>query len=92
MLTADSDISSPGMPPSPAHTRSHGKAKKTKDSEPIYKGDGVVYLPGDINGLSKKLHLLAKHLQEPQLKKAFEDTCGIDINALIGGSGIGLKR
>ena len=35
--------------PSPAHTRSHGKAKKTKDREPFYKGFGVVYLPGDIN-------------------------------------------
>ena len=25
----------------------------------FYKGYGVVYLPGDINGLAKKLHLLA---------------------------------
>ena len=57
MLTSDSDIPSPA--PSPARTRSHGKAKKTKDSEPIYKGYGVVYLPGDINGLTKKFHLLA---------------------------------
>ena len=48
-----SDISSP------AHTRSYGKAKKTKDREPFYKGYGVVYLPGDISGLAKKLHLLA---------------------------------
>ena len=52
ILTSDSDILSPGTPgpsiPSPAHTRSHGKAKKTKDREPFYKkGDGVVYLPGD---------------------------------------------
>ena len=36
MLTSDSDISSPGMPPSPAHTRFHGEAKKTKDREPFY--------------------------------------------------------
>ena len=43
-----SDISSPG------------KAKKTKkDREPFYKGYGVMYLPGDINGLARKLHLLA---------------------------------
>ena len=27
--------------------------------EPFYKGFGVVFLPGDINGLVKKLHLLA---------------------------------
>ena len=46
----------------PTHTRSDGKAKKTKDGEAFYKGwkgDGVVYLPGDINGLAKKLQLLA---------------------------------
>ena len=45
-----SDISSPGtsdIPPSPAHKRSYGKAKKTKDREPFYKGYGVVYLPGE---------------------------------------------
>ena len=41
---------------SPAHTRSYGKAKKTKDREPFYKGYGVVYLLGYINGLT---HLLA---------------------------------
>ena len=49
-------------PPSPAHTRSYGKARKTKDREAFYKGwkgEGVVYLPGDINGLAKKLQLLA---------------------------------
>ena len=49
-------------PPSPAHTRSCGKARKTKDREAFYKGwkgDGVVYLPGDINGFAKKLQLLA---------------------------------
>ena len=57
-----SDISSPGtsdIPPSPAHTRYYGKAKKSKDRETFYKGYGVVYLPGDISGLTKKLHLLA---------------------------------
>ena len=48
-------------PPSPAHTRSYGKARKTKDRDAFYKGwkgDRVVYLPGDINGLTKKLQLL----------------------------------
>ena len=33
-----------------------------KDREALYKvwnGDGIVYLPGDINGLTKKLQLLA---------------------------------
>ena len=50
----------PDITPSSAHTRSYGKAKKTKkDREHFYKGYGVVYLPGDINGLTKKLHLLA---------------------------------
>ena len=59
---SDSGILSPGMPPpSPIHTRSHGKAKKTKDRKPFYKccnGEGVVYLPGDINELAKKLQSL----------------------------------
>ena len=59
-----SDMLSPDPPgpsiPSPVHTRSYGKAKKSKkDREPFYKGYGVVYHPGDINGLTKKLHLLA---------------------------------
>ena len=69
-----SDISSPGISdsgislsspsiPSSLHTRSYGKARKSKkDREPFYKGYGVVYLPGDINGLTKKLHLLAPEL------------------------------
>ena len=38
-----------------------GKARKTKDRQSFYKGytrDGMVYLPGDINGLTKKLQLL----------------------------------
>ena len=54
-------ILSPGMP-SPAHTRSYGKTRKTKNRGAPYKGyngEGVVYLPGDINGLAKKLQLLA---------------------------------
>ena len=58
------DISEPDLTvlSSPAHTRSYGKAKKEKDSTPFYKGykgEGLVYLPGDINGLTKKLLLLA---------------------------------
>ena len=36
----------------------------------------------------KRVDIRAKHSQEPQLKKAFVDTGGIDINALIDGSGI----
>ena len=58
---ASPGILSPGMP-SPAHTRSYGKPRKTKyRGAPYkgYKGEGVVYLPGDINGLTKKLQLLA---------------------------------
>ena len=58
-----SELLAPGIPPpSPARTCSYGKIKKTKDREPFYKfskGEGVVYLPGDINGLAKKLQLLA---------------------------------
>ena len=54
------DTPGPSIPPSTLHTRSYGKAKKTKkDREPFYKGYGVLYFPGDINGLAKNLHLLA---------------------------------
>ena len=36
----------------------------------------------------KRVDIDAKYSQEPQLKKAFVDTGGIDINALIDGSDI----
>ena len=36
----------------------------------------------------KRLDINVKHSQEPQLKNAFVATGGIDINALIDGSGI----
>ena len=39
----------------------------------------------------KRIDIDVKNSQEPQLKKAFVDTGGININALIDGSGIGLK-
>ena len=58
IMSSDSGMS-PG--PSPAHTRSYGKTRKTKDRGAPYKGwkgVGVVYLPGDINGLARKLQLL----------------------------------
>ena len=51
LMSSDSSIMAPG--PSPARTRYYGKARKTKDRGAFYKswkGDGVVYLPGDING------------------------------------------
>ena len=60
IMSSDSGIMSPGS--SPAHTRSYGKARKTKFRGAFYKGwkgEGVVFLPGDINGLAKKLQLLA---------------------------------
>ena len=42
----------------------------------------------------QRVDIDAKHSQEPQSKKAFVDTGGIDINALIDGSGncIGLTK
>ena len=60
IMSSDSGITSPG--PLPAHTLSYGKTRKTKDRGAPYKGwkgQGVVYLPGDIYGLAKKLQLLA---------------------------------
>ena len=53
---------SPSPESSPLHTRSYGKARKMKDGGRFYKDfkcEGVVYLPGDINGLARKLQLLA---------------------------------
>ena len=38
----------------------------------------------------KRVDIDVKYSQEPQLKKAFVDTCGIDINALVDGFGIAL--
>ena len=67
ILTSDSDLLSPDPSiPSPVQSRSCGKSKKTKDREPFYKVYGVVYLPGDINGVTKKLHLLAAEFFAPQ--------------------------
>ena len=59
ILSSDSGIPSSGSSiPSSLHTHSYGKCRKTKkDRERFDKGYGVVYLPGYINGLTKKLHL-----------------------------------
>ena len=100
---------SPGISHTPPP--SGGKArKKGKTREPFYKVYGVVYLPGDIKGLTDKLHLLLAEFfagnttvrnelektvagsLQPQLKKASIETGGIDINALIDGSGIVLDQ
>ena len=57
---SSSAILSPAiMSPVPSPHRTHGKSKKTKFRGAPYKGEGVVYLPGDINELAKKLQLLA---------------------------------
>ena len=60
------------VPPSPAYNRSHGTAKKPKNRDPFYKGYGVVYLPGDINGLTRKLHLLAAEFLEGNTTVSYE--------------------
>ena len=66
---------SPDIRPSPAHTRSYGKSKKTKDREPFYKdykGEGVVYLPGDINGLLAAEFFAGNTTIRNELVKAFD--------------------
>ena len=63
LMSSDSGIMSPD--PSPSHTRFHGKARKRKDRGTFYKGykgEGVLYLPGDLNGLAWKLQLLTAEL------------------------------
>ena len=49
---------SPGISPTPPPSRGGKTRKKRKTREPFYKGYGVVYLPGDIKGITDKLHLL----------------------------------
>ena len=45
--------------PLAAPSPSAGKTrKKRRTKEPFYKGYGVVYIPGDIKGLTDKLYLL----------------------------------
>ena len=44
----------------------------------------------DVAKKRKRVDIDVKRSQKPQLKKAFVDTGGIDINALIDGSGIAL--
>ena len=46
---------------------------------------------GDAAKMRKRVDTDAKHSQGSQLKKAFVDAGGIDINALIDGSGIVLE-
>ena len=46
----------------------------------------------DVAKKRKRVDIDVKHSQEPQLKKAFVSTGGIDINALIDGSGIVLAN
>ena len=48
----------------------------------------VVSTIADAAKKRKRVDIKVKHSQEPQLKKPFMDTGGIDINALIDGSGI----
>ena len=48
-------ILTPGVSPPPFTGKTR---KKRKTREPFYKGYGVVYLPGDMKGLTDKLHLL----------------------------------
>ena len=48
----------------------------------------VVSTIADAAKKRKRVDINVKHSQEPQSKKAFVDTGGIDINALIDGSGI----
>ena len=63
--TDDSDSMEPGdgepspSVPSPPNTRYQARKEKKERVELYTTGRGVVYLPGDINGLTKKLNLLA---------------------------------
>ena len=71
-----------------AKTVMRGTLDAAKRSVPHLIAQKVASTIADAAKKRKRLDINANHSQEPQLKKAFVDTGGIDINALINGSGI----
>ena len=71
-----------------AKTAMRGTLHAAKRAVPHLIAHKVASTIADATKKRKKVDIDVKHSQEPQLKKAFVDTSGIDINALIDGSGI----
>ena len=73
-----------------AKTAMRGTLDAAKKAVPHPIADKVASTIADAAKKQKILDIDVKHSQEPELKKAFMDTGGIDMNALIDGSGIAL--
>ena len=69
-------------------TALRGSLNAAKRAVPHLIAHKVVSTIADAAKKRKIVDINVKHSQEPQSKKAFVDTGGIDINALIDGSGI----
>ena len=69
-------------------TAMRGTLDAAKRAVPHLIAHKVASTIADVAKKRKRVDIDAKHSQEPHLKKAFVDTGGIDIYALIGGSGI----
>ena len=71
-----------------ANTAMRGTLDAAKRAAPHLIAHKVASTIADAAKKRKKVDMDVKRSQEPQLQKAFVDTGGIDINALIYGSGI----
>ena len=69
-----------------AKTELRGSLNAAKRAVPRLIAHKVASNIADAAKKRKRVDIGVKHSQEPQLKKAFVDTGGIDINALIDGS------
>ena len=67
-----------------------GSLNAAKRAVPHLIAHTVVSTIADAAKKRKRVDINVKHSQEPQLKKGFVNTDGIDIKALIDGSGIAL--
>ena len=71
-----------------AKTALRGSLDAAKRAVPHFIAHKVVTAIANAAKKRKRVDINVKYSQEPQSKKAFVDTGGIDINALIDGSGI----
>ena len=71
-----------------AKTAMRGTLDAAKRAVPHLIAHRVASTIADTAKKRKRVDIDANQSQEPQLKKAFVDTDGIDINHLIDGSGI----
>ena len=72
-------------------TAMRGTSDAAKRAVPHLIAHNVVNTIADAPKKQKRVDINVTRHQEPQLKKAFVDTGGIDINALMGRSGIVLE-